>query len=441
MKNHYTYYVPEPREYCDAHVAAGIGHFFEKLVAPATADSAERMLLTSFSLTSRKFSIWSRLRDHLQSPLDDVIRQHRGGPWAEQLLTDFDLASLGRTPPRFRIDEKALTKAEALGGGAYDLDHLVVPTQEPINSTQRKRVATADTAIHNVNAWAQNMRFVIRSLDWSLPGSMEVLEKERFRATIESIFTLLLFLPVFRPKKSSDPLNDQEGAYPQILDGKTRIQSGWLCELCWRPTMRATTMREPRSVPSMNARVRSDRFCFEHNPSDPSSRYRVDIRYKSAFQKEIIRFLNSSLKVLMLPPESRNILEARKTAYDRVHARIRPLTQSNKLSFREEVWQRHERGMRQTEIAQELGTSRQSVFRSVKGTKTLLEIQKNHRDLNDETWECWEKSTNSDLVKVVAELHGSGSTVAEIARITGHFKPTISSVLRWLSEQSTPTQS
>ena len=193
-------------------------------------------------------------------------------------------------------------------------------------------------------------------------------------------------------------------------------------------------------VPNIKARRLSHRFCSEHNPSDPSSRYRNDLRYKQVFQRELMalqrKAAQSLFEVRFHPPRSADSEEIRKTAYDLAHARLHPLTRLEKPSLRESVWLFHLQGLRQADIARQLGIKRQSVSRAIRNTKKLLKTRQQEQTLNPASGESWEKSEVSLFVQSVATFHQDGYTAAKIAHITGRFRHTVQSVLRWLATRS-----
>lgn len=198
-----------------------------------------------------------------------------------------------------------------------------------------------------------------------------------------------------------------------------------------------TTVMAGMNVPDIKARRLSNRFCYEHNPSDSSSRYRADQRYKEVFQRELMALqhgvVKSAFDVQFHPPHSACVQEIRKAAYDLVHARLRPLTQLEKPSLRESVWLLHQQGVRQVDIVWQLGTTRQSVSRAIRNTEKLLKTRQQEQMLNSSSGESWVKSEDSLFVQSVAAFHQDGHTAAQIARITGRFTHTVLSVLRWLA--------
>lgn len=425
----------KPWDGCAPDVARALLHVVDEISVPLPPPHKSRGRKQSYSLTSCSPSIWSQLRRHLDIPLADAIRSYRG-PWASKLLNGFHLSAVGRRPPKWRVDNAAWAKAKH-AGDPPDWGTLIVPATPPTHKNRRN--SDADQVLENVRAWDENLRFAIHSSDGMLPCDVSVNDYLQFCSTLDSIRSLLDVLHMYRPQKGRDPLRLHEGERPRLPDAVIRRQNDVCCELCWRLTMRTAAMADP-NVPDIKARRLSNRFCYEHNPSDPSSRYRADQRYKEAFQRELmalqLRVVKSAFDVQFHPPHSADVQEIRKAAYDLVHARLRPLTQLEKPSLQESVWRLYQQGMRQADIARQLGTTRQSVSRAIKHTEKLLRTRQQEQMLNPSSWESWDKSEDSLFVQSVAAFHQGGYTATQIARITGRFRHTVLSVLRWLATTS-----
>lgn len=421
---------------CAPDVASALRHVVDEITIPLPPPREGRGRKDSYSLTSRSPSIWSQLRRHLDIPLAEAFRSYRG-PWASKLLTGFCLSAAGRRPPKWRIDNAAWVEAKR-AGDLIDWGGLIVPVSRS-TPKNRQKTSDADQVLDNVRAWDENLRFVIHSSDVPLPGDVSVNGHLQFCATLDTIRSLLDALHDFRPQKGRDPLKIHGGSRPRLPDAVIRRQNDGCCELCWRHTMRTTGMTD-QDTPVNKSRWLSDRFCSEHNPSDPSSRYRADQRYKEAFQQELmalrLRVVKSAFDVQFHPPHSADVQEIRKAAYDLVHARLRPLTQLEKPSLQESVWRLYQQGMRQADIARQLGTTRQSVFRAIRHTEKLLRTRQQEQILNPSSGESWDKSEDSLFVQSVAAFHQDGYTATQIARITGRFRHTVLSVLRWLATTS-----
>lgn len=413
---------------CDPSVAKGVRRFFEEVTISCPDNTGQRIRHPSFSLTSRRYSIWAKLRDHVEAPLANSIRDYEG-PWVSKLLTGFKVSTIGRTRPIWCIDVDAWSKATS-EGDSCDWDRILVPLQHAATSQRRVTQSTPDRLVENINAWNENLLFVRRSASASVTAGDET----QFVATIETVRDLLTLLCQFRPKRGADPFSTHDGVHPQLPDNKTRIQGETYCELCWRPSMRSAAMGRRSRVPDIRSRQLSNRFCAEHDPSDPTSRYRADHRYKKAFQWESLLGTRSEFLVKLAPPLNATQDEARKTAYDRVHARLRSLNQPDKPSFRETAWHLHQQGMRQADIARQLGTSRQSIFRTLKQTTQLLADHEKRRALYFRRENYGTMSEHSNLIDAVTVLNSDGYKPAEIAKTLGTSVASVLLVLQWLKD-------
>lgn len=428
MKKHPAALHATPTKGCDPSVAEGMRRFLEEVTISCPDNTGQRIRLPSFSLTSRRYSIWAKLRDHVEAPFANSIRDYEG-PWASKLLTGFKLSTVGRTRPVWCVDIDAWSQVTS-EGISCDWDRMLVPLQRAPTSQLRVTQSTPDRLVENINAWNENLLFARRSASASVTAGDET----QFVATIEAVRNLLDLLCQFRPKRGADPFSAHEGVHPQLPDNKTRIQGETYCELCWRPSMRSAAMGRRSRVPDIRSRQLSNRFCAEHDPSNPTSRYRADHRYKKAFQWESLLGTRSEFLVKLEPPPNATQDEARKTAYERVHARLRSLSQPDKPSFRETAWHLHLQGMRQADIARQLGTSRQSIFRTLKQTKQLIANHEERRTLYFRRDNYGSMSEHSILIDAVTVLTNDGFKPTEIAATLDTSVASVLLVLQWIKD-------
>jgi predicted DNA-binding protein YlxM (UPF0122 family) len=236
----------------------------------------------------------------------------------------------------------------------------------------------------------------------------------RFISTMQTMRNLLSLLHHFRAGRGSDPFQVHDGVHPQLPDHKTRHQGQSFCELCWRPTMRSAGMGRRSRTPDVRSRQLSNRFCAEHDPSDPKSRYRVDLRYKKVFQQECLFGTRLAALECPSPPSFESQEEHRRAAYKRAHSGLRPLSKANIPSLREQAWALALQGVRQANIARQLGVSRQSVFRTLKRTREVLATL---TDRHSKTHEEAKLGQRSMLADAVASLFEEGFTPREIIQV------------------------
>lgn len=411
---------------CDPAVVDGVVRFFESVTIPHPTSPGHLSRHPSFSLTSRRYSVWSQLHEHLDKPVADLIHRCRG-VCDFRLLHGFAPSSSGRKPPTLFLDREAGAKAKLYGHPVGD----VVPFQQ--RTGQRPGSAT-DSLIETLWTWDENLHAVIQSVP-SRPSTMQASKlATQLSSTMQTLRDLLSVLHHFRARRGSDPFGDQDGVHPQLPDSKTRHQGQTYCELCWRLTMRSAAMGRRSRVPDIRSRQLSNRFCTEHDPSDPTSRYRIDLRYKKSFQREVWFGMRSAFFANLKCAPAASMEEHRMAAYERAHARLRPPNQPDSPGLRETIWRMHQKGIRQSDIARQLGKSRQTVFRNLKRTKELLTQLEENREQHSQRAASETAQGQSTLTTLVATLAEEGFTQSEIANIVDAPKDLILSALRWVKD-------
>ncbi len=304
-------------------------------------------------------------------------------------------------------------------------------------------------------------------------------EHAQFLAALESIREFLNFLRILKPQREKDPLLIYD--YPLTFIN-AHPNHDEFCELCWRRTMRAAELIKINNLSIdeqhighiwnlhmqgekdqyiadklglsfetvckkiqvmegaiCKARNSSNRFCYEHDPKDPKSRYYTDKPYKDAFHRElqVLHGRHKSRFYFRFPkPDNTEEQELRKTAYDQVHAGIRSLNNIDKPSLLEDVFTLYSQGMTQSEIARRLHKPRQMVRERMNKIDELIRKRQNEQLIYPESEESWQKTMDSPLVQQVLDLHKKGYTVTDIAKKTDRFRHTIHSVHFWLKHKA-----
>lgn len=292
-------------------------------------------LSTSHTLTSRRYSVWALIKLHLDQPF--AIALAYSGPWDSELLEGFRPSTGWRQPGASVLARLATYPS---------VRHLCAP------SSHAPDTSPADEAIHAMERWIQCLRLAIHSCD-DARGIAPPASKS-FTSALDLMREILHLLKRLRPSHRN---HAELGRVPDQAPG-----SEMRCELCWRPSMRwAATTKTPHLLSSG---LKSARFCDVHDPSNPKSRYRTDLRYKAAFLQELDAVCNFSASAFAfelpgLPHADEHML--RRLAYDRVHAGVRSPNARKDPSLKERVWMLLQEGRSQSEIARELGISRQAV--------------------------------------------------------------------------------
>ncbi|WP_243040106.1 helix-turn-helix domain-containing protein [Dyella sedimenti] len=394
-------------------------------------------LTPSHSLTSRRYSIRGLFRRHLDEPFGRILKLISSWPDLRRLLPD--LFSDVLVEGTINHPWIPLGKRPVKSFIAPDLSELGSPVR-PVGvlpdgrsvlkeATRPNWIAEVDWRIARLAVWNENVRQVIRGIDKKTrAGEVTNSVSRRIVGSLDTMRSILDFVRRRRPLRGLDI------DFGAVADEKQRRPSEAFCELCWRVSARTKALKElgwPWPVPARVARI-SDRFCAEHNPSDPGSRYRADLYYKKAFQRELASMtsmVESELWLRFPAPRGADEQETRKTAYDTVHSglvRIRS-TKSQHSSLKERIFALWKKGLSQAVIARELGVSRQAVSKALKSLRLVVEARGRETHVSPTTGEPRVKDTTLELI---FSLHRKGKGVAEIAGEVGHLKHTVRTSLK-----------
>lgn len=284
---------------CPAALRSGASKFAEALTA-------------SHTLTSRRYSVWGLLKLHVDEPFAAAYTY--SGSWDSGLVRGFR-PSIGWRQPGSSVMARL---------GTYPaVRHLCDP------ASQTPGTARADEAIHAMELWIQCLRLAIHSFDDA--RGVAPLGSTSLMHALDLMREILHLLKRLRPRHRTHP---ELGRVPDHAAGSERC-----CELCWRPSMRWMATKKFPNV--LSSHLKSARFCEVHDPSNPRSRYRTDLRYKAAFLQELDAVCNFSASAYAfelpgLPHPDEHML--RRLAYDRVHSGIRMLKARRGPSLKERVW-------------------------------------------------------------------------------------------------------
>jgi|GEM_PF-2149312 len=277
----------------------------DEVVATAIRAFAKECESDSFTTASRRYPLWRLVREHIDPAVSDYAR---------------------RT------------------GGLH------------LFETER----FSDVARRGIREAEDKIREQIR-LDMEQPGFGSV----SFQLTLDSLYEVLLFFRERGPKRSvgpSRPDKPQRGREARSQRRKASFGevSGY-CELCWRLT--AASQARAKGLESEGV---SRRFCKVHDPSEKTSRYRVDHKYRTAFHKklrEIVGERNTNRFYKEMTRCDNIIEELRRFAYEYVHV------SANRI----EAERMYRSGFSKAEIARRLGISRQAVHDMFKKELTYFE--------------------------------------------------------------------
>ena len=372
-------------------------------VAKALTALASR-LTPSHTITSRRYSIWSAIRDEVDAPFRAQVVSFTSH-WDARLLARFKPSEAWRAPP---AENLRLARSMDEAGTVLDL-------------SMDESLSKAEAVLLSTDQWAECLRLAIRSSEHDQSTAAA-----RFRATLDSIRMLMTDLRARRPSHGS---TEDEGV---VRDSASRSDQHTYCELCWRVSLRTAALKCGQQA--ARARRLSPRFCSFHDPRDPNSRYRADLRYKPSFKRELdalLKVCESSYSITFGPPPSADEQEVRKTAYDLVHSRLRALN-SSMPGFREHIAELALQKLTQAEIARKLGVTRQAVSKAIKSLERVLDARHVDSELSPRTGESLTLSgdVGSSTRDYVLTLRAQGHTPASIATKLGRFRHSIDCLLK-----------
>lgn len=264
----------------------------------------------------------------------------------------------------------------------------------------------SDHVLKSLDEWdTRDPNFFIPIDEWdfiepnfSIQGrEANISEKMQLIATLNCVQLILKNLIYLRPKSGTIPskqrfqleLTGVEVPMNPILDSRTRPQGELLCELCWRTTMRSMAMKSQENAgnPYSQARKLSNRYCHIHNPSDPISKYRRDLPYKKIFHDELNAYYynlgHSQFVLKPILPSSPDEQEVRKAIYEMIRMGTYSVSAKSDSTPRlmQRVLLKYREGMKQSEIARQLGISKQAVSAQLK--KTLKYVNTRAKAINN----------------------------------------------------------
>lgn len=317
----------------------GVVRGTHRLIAHLRASMAHRDACP-YTITSRRYSVWTLVRKYVDEPFITFIRLHRN-PTGRSRLNGLRLSEI------HKIDPDPIARNHCL----------------PIHESDfEQRFALKQCRI---NEWQKFIKSLVRQSQ-AMAYQARLAEAEEFEKTLDFVQADLLFVirGLIRRRQrpgTSDQLKDETNWKQHTR----RAQE--FCDLCWRRT-EYTFHRESHPGDS-SGDGKNKRFCSEHNPSDSSSRYRTDHRYKRAFHNELMHMwrLSASEYALKFPlPGQTTPTAMRKAAYDLVHAGLHSPDKNRKRmhSLKERVFVLKTQGLSQAAIARKLGVSRQAVSKA-----------------------------------------------------------------------------
>jgi hypothetical protein len=214
---------------------------------PAVAKAIRRcvsLLTANHSVTSRRHSISTLLRDEVDRPFAEALMKYRG-PWDHTMLNGFRPSTAWLHLP---------------------------PGSRPPENDGRNNV---EKAVECAERWRTRLKKAIRSAQSQARHPSEP-ACVRFCSALDTTMALLDKFSSLRPAHT-------HGANGRVAL-KAKGTSELYCELCWRHTEYAA-QGDARDADDNRPMV-SRRFCSEHNQQRSPSAYRRDLRFKDLFTAE-----------------------------------------------------------------------------------------------------------------------------------------------------------
>jgi hypothetical protein len=228
------------------------------------------------------------------------------------------------------------------------------------------------------SSWATYIHQAIRHLQLLRKNKSESL---KMIGVLETLTSFITYCNALKPKRIRTPKGRHTLPFFEInLNREELIQNHemppWfeLCTMCFRPTVFASNSKiasrklQDNQIYYQSKITGSRNYCKFHDPKNPESEYRKDLKRKSAFLHEVDALSNnakSNYKINLKPINQSNV-EIRRAAYALVQSRLK--------GNRENVGLLLSQGVKQAEIARRLGISRQAVSKHKASIPKELEL-------------------------------------------------------------------
>jgi hypothetical protein len=234
-----------------------------------------------------------------------------------------------------------------------------------------RRISNGDSWLTYFDQATTHTRLARRSIE----------NKSQILCTLTTLRNFVEYCNELKPKKVRTPkgravLQIQQIKFNRGNTLKAYEREQWFerCSMCYKPTVftvnaATSASKLPTDQIAYQTKISgSKKYCSDHDPADPASSYRKDLKRRDAFLQEVAAYLNrgeSSYKLHL----NRVIgvdEEVRRAAFSLVQSRLK----GNK----ENVLILLSQGIKQAEIARQLGISRQAVSKIKASLPTEIDI-------------------------------------------------------------------
>ncbi len=438
-------------------------------VASALCDGLRefsRRLDASYTTVSRRYSLWRLLEEHIDVPWAGVSPPPRVLATAvHPSLFDMKASKCGKVlPDGGRVDANSANEVvrcisswhvllvaardsaeELLSGsdGRRGLDRWLEK-----EATPRARTAEASS----VERWLGSLNamiFLFRNLielrgaddsngyEWSA-----VVRQKILRVEIEAgLRQELVSEEVLARRTGLSLATIAEENRSRLFHAATLRTTNQYCTICWRETTKYEYYKRLVFGPLDGLRSSvslSSKYCWLHVPSNDRTRYWADRKRADGIRKLRWRLYERSrcgFVDRLLPTKGVDRQEAAKIAYDIHRNDLRGgVVPVRSPKLRDRVAALMGRGLTQSQIADQLGVSRQAVSKVVKRLREIWAAKAREiENIDPTTNEIMEWNTLAPKVK---EMSAKGFAAADIAKEFGLYRHTIDAMLRWSKEQA-----
>jgi DNA-binding CsgD family transcriptional regulator len=234
-----------------------------------------------------------------------------------------------------------------------------------------RRISNADSWLTYFDQATTHTRLTRRSIE----------NKSQILGTLTTLRNFVEYCNELKPKKVRTPKGRAVLQIQQIKFNRGNMLKAyeheqWFerCSMCYKPTVftvnaATSASKLPTGQVAYQTKISgSKKYCSDHDPADPASSYRKDLKRRDAFLQEVAAYLNrgeSSYK-LHLNRVTGVDEEARRAAFSLVQSRLK----GNK----ENVLILLSQGIKQADIARQLGISPQAVSKIKVSLPTEIDI-------------------------------------------------------------------
>ncbi len=319
-----------PTEGCSESIAIAFSEFKKELFGGT--------FKSSFSILSKRYSVFSLLEKHLDKPIEEQFKEYFGDQDREE-LNEFQAS---------KLHEENIHNSSS-----FSQYKLVTASLEKWLNILMDYSKKIDQQLYSETFAVENV--------FSSNNEIELSKTQiQFFALLDSLIYLIEGLLTLKPLKAQIKFS-LEDDFEKISTVLFEDKPDNYCKLCWRRTMRSEI--EHKNI-YWEKKKHSAKYCKYHSPSvskESWKNYIRDRRYEKKFNHELTT-LHTKNESHFLPTLRQIIIafgivdpqEKRKLAYNLVHSGLDTTVRKKIIRFKQN-------GVKNSDIARELGISIQAV--------------------------------------------------------------------------------